>query len=60
MYSPMITWDRTLFGGTFLVACNTAVRTLWAPAEIPVGILTSCIGSFFFLWLLLRRERRER
>lgn len=49
-----------LFGGTFLVACDTAARTLWAPAEIPVGVLTSCMGASFFLWLLLRRERHER
>lgn len=48
-----------LFGGTFLVVCDTAARTLWAPAEIPVGVLTSCMGSFFFLWLLLKRERRR-
>lgn len=46
-----------LFGGGFLVLCDTAARTLWAPAEVPVGALTSCIGSFFFLWLLLRKER---
>jgi iron complex transport system permease protein len=45
-----------LFGGGFLVLCDTAARTLWAPAEIPVGVLTSCIGSFFFLWLLLRKR----
>ena len=49
-----------LFGGAFLVACDTAARTLWAPAEIPVGVLTSCMGASFFLWLLLRRERHER
>lgn len=46
-----------LFGGGFLVLCDTAARTLWAPAEIPVGALTSSIGSFFFLWLLLRKKR---
>ncbi len=46
-----------LFGGAFLVLCDTAARILWAPAEVPVGILTSCIGSIFFLWLLLRAKR---
>ncbi|MCE5202332.1 MAG: iron ABC transporter permease [Synergistaceae bacterium] len=46
-----------LFGGAFLVFCDTAARILWAPAEMPVGILTSCIGSVFFLWLLLRAKK---
>lgn len=44
-----------LFGGAFLVICDTAARTLWSPAEVPAGILTSCVGSLFFLWLLVRK-----
>lgn len=44
-----------LFGGAFLVICDTAARTLWSPAEVPVGVLTSCAGSLFFLWLLIRK-----
>lgn len=46
-----------LFGGAFLVICDTAARTLWSPAEVPVGVLTSCAGSIFFLWLLSRKKR---
>lgn len=46
-----------LFGGAFLVLCDTAARMLWAPAEVPVGVLTSGIGSIFFLWLLVRAKR---
>ena len=46
-----------LFGGAFLVLCDTAARILWAPAEVPVGVLTSFIGSIFFLWLLVRAKR---
>ena len=45
------------FGGAFLVICDTAARILWAPQEVPVGIITSCAGSLFFLWLLLRRGK---
>jgi len=45
------------FGGAFLVLCDTAARILWSPAEVPVGVLTSCIGSIFFLWLLVRAKR---
>lgn len=46
-----------LFGGAFLVVCDTAARTLWSPAEIPAGVVTSCLGSVFFLWLLGRRAQ---
>jgi iron complex transport system permease protein len=45
----------TLFGAGFLIACDTVSRTVMAPMELPVGILTALIGGPFFLWLLLRR-----
>jgi iron complex transport system permease protein len=48
------TW---LFGGPFLVICDTAARTVLAPTELPVGILTALLGGPFFLWLLLARRR---
>jgi iron complex transport system permease protein len=32
-------------------------RTLFAPSELPVGILMSLIGAPYFLYLLLRRKR---
>jgi iron complex transport system permease protein len=48
------TW---LFGGTFLVICDTASRLVLAPTELPVGILTALLGGPFFLWLLLARRR---
>ena len=42
-----------VFGGAFLVFCDTLARTIIAPAEIPVGIITALLGGPFFLWLLL-------
>jgi iron complex transport system permease protein len=48
-----------LVGGTALVVCDTAARTLWAPADIPVGIIISFLGAPFFLWLLFGRSARE-
>ncbi|MBN1163286.1 MAG: iron ABC transporter permease [Candidatus Krumholzibacteriota bacterium] len=42
-----------IFGGAFLVFCDTWSRTLIAPAEIPVGVITSLLGGPFFLGLLL-------
>jgi iron complex transport system permease protein len=46
-----------LFGGLFLVACDTLARLIIAPAELPVGVLTALLGGPFFVWLLLRRSR---
>lgn len=43
-----------LFGGAFLVVCDTAARVVIAPAEMPVGVITALLGGPFFLWLLLR------
>jgi iron complex transport system permease protein len=43
-----------LFGAAFLVGCDLVARTLLAPVEIPVGIVTAIIGGPFFLWLLVR------
>ena len=42
------------FGGTFLVACDTVARTILAPVELPVGVITAFLGGPFFLWLLIR------
>jgi len=44
-----------LFGATFLVICDLAARTLMAPVEVPVGVVTAIVGGPFFLWLLVRR-----
>ena len=45
-----------LLGGTFLVACDVIARTVFAPIELPVGIITAVIGGPFFLWLLIVRR----
>ena len=44
-----------LLGALLLVLADTLARTLVAPAELPVGILTSLIGGPFFLWLLIKQ-----
>jgi iron complex transport system permease protein len=44
-----------LFGASFLVGCDLIARTVLAPVEIPVGVITAMIGGPFFLWLLVRR-----
>ncbi len=47
-----------LVGGMFLVLSDTIARTILAPAEIPVGIVTALAGGPFFLYLLLWRKDR--
>ncbi len=46
-----------LLGATFLIGCDLAARTLIAPVEIRLGIVTSVCGAPFFLLLLVRRLR---
>lgn len=49
-----------LIGGAgFLVLCDVLSRWLLRPVELPIGILTACLGGPFFLALLLRREVRR-
>lgn len=43
-------------GAILLLLADTLARTLVAPAEMPVGLLTSLIGGPWFLWLILRRR----
>jgi iron complex transport system permease protein len=45
-----------LFGASFLVVCDLVGRTIVAPVEMPVGIVTAILGGPFFLWLLFRRR----
>ena len=37
--------------------CDTLARTLAAPTEIPVGIITSIFGAPYFIFLVLTRKR---
>lgn len=46
----------TLFGAAFTVLCDLVARTIMAPIELPVGIITALIGGPFFLWLLVKKS----
>lgn len=45
-------------GAAHLLAADLVARTLNAPAEIPIGIVTSLVGAPFFLYLIARRKRQ--
>ena len=42
-------------GALLLLVADTLARTVAAPAEVPVGIVTALVGAPVFLWLLRRR-----
>lgn len=46
-----------LGGGLFLVLADLFARTVIAPSELPVGIVTAFFGAPFFIYLLKRRGR---
>ena len=43
-----------MLGGCFLVVCDLVSRSILAPAELPIGIITAMVGGPFFLWTLFR------
>jgi len=44
-----------LFGAAFLALADVVARTVQAPAEIPIGVITAFVGAPFFL-VILRRQ----
>ena len=51
--------NTILAGGLFLLICDTLGRTIIAPIEIPIGVITAFFGAPFFLYLALRNKRRD-
>lgn len=49
-----------LDGAALLTLCDVIARTLFAPYELPVGVVLSLLGGPFFIWLLLRQRRGGR
>lgn len=47
-----------LLGGIFLTVCDTAARTIIAPTELPVGVITGLVGGTIFLYFLIRETKR--
>ena len=49
------------FGGAiFLMLCDLLARTLFDPRELPVGVVTSFIGSILFVVIFIRTRRGEK
>ena len=49
------------FGGAaFMIICDTIARTIAAPTEIPVGVITAVFGAPYFIYLLYRNSKNGR
>ena len=46
----------SLMGAVLLLAADTLARSLMAPQELPVGVLTAVLGGSYLLWLMHRRN----
>jgi iron complex transport system permease protein len=49
--------STALAGALFLLIADTVARTVIAPSELPVGVLTAFIGGPFFLYLLRKTKQ---
>lgn len=45
-----------ILGAALLVGADLLARTIVAPAELPIGVVTAAVGAPFFLWLLVNRK----
>jgi len=48
--------SAALVGASFLIASDTFARTILAPTELPVGVITAAFGGPFFIYLLKTRK----
>lgn len=55
-YQRFFLWSCMIFGGCFMVWIDVIARTLMEESELPIGVITAAIGSFFFLLVLKQRR----
>ena len=48
-----------IYGGLFLVLCDTIAKTVLHPQILPAGIVTAAVGGPIFLWILNRRKKEQ-
>jgi iron complex transport system permease protein len=46
-------------GALLLVSSDVLAQRLFAPTQIPVGIVTVCLGGVYLVWLLIQEARRR-
>jgi iron complex transport system permease protein len=48
--------NAAVLGAVLLIAADIVARSVVSPAELPIGIITACLGAPVFLWLLMARR----
>lgn len=48
--------SSALAGGIFLIICDTIARTIIAPVELPVGVITGIVGGIIFIYFLSKKR----
>ena len=51
--------SSAILGGCFLATADTIARTVLAPTELPVGVITALCGGPFFIYLLVNKRRAQ-
>ncbi|MEM6763598.1 MAG: iron ABC transporter permease [Bacteroidota bacterium] len=51
--------SSSLLGAIFMILADTIARTIIAPGELPIGILSAMVGAPFFLWILIKTQRQQ-
>ena len=55
-YQRVLPWSA-LIGAIFLLWADIAARTIMAPEDMPIGIVTGLVGGIFFIWILRSRNK---
>jgi len=50
--------SSALMGAALLLSADVVSQHLFAPIQLPVGVVTVCIGGLYLIWLLIREARR--
>jgi len=53
----MLVPASALAGGVVVMGADLLARTVIAPAQLPVGVVTALVGVPVFLWMLLGKRR---
>ncbi|MGL5927643.1 MAG: iron chelate uptake ABC transporter family permease subunit, partial [Dermatophilaceae bacterium] len=55
--TPLTLLPAALVGAVVVLASDLLARLLFAPTELPVGVVTGVVGAPYLLWLLARAQR---
>ena len=47
-----------ILGAIFLIISDNIARSIISPTEIPIGIITSCVGSPYLIYLILKNNKK--